>query len=142
MKSNSSVFRTGLSLSLFRFGLSFLDVHTLTRPHHVFVLSVAYPSFVICVIRSFISGFLACFIGRVWLSVSIQCITIVHVLRTRTIHVPAGYFHQLCSRQSQKWCGVTNPFLINDTDWELEGEGAYQLKSGDEIVSLPTLHGG
>ncbi|KAG8701046.1 Ubiquitin- modifier 1 [Ceratobasidium sp. 394] len=22
--------------------------------------------------------------------------------------------------------------LINDTDWELEGEGAYQLKSGDE----------
>lgn len=32
--------------------------------------------------------------------------------------------------------------LINDTDWELEGEGAYQLKSGDEIVFISTLHGG
>ncbi|KAG9121378.1 Ubiquitin- modifier 1 [Ceratobasidium sp. 392] len=32
--------------------------------------------------------------------------------------------------------------LINDTDWELEGEGAYQLKSGDEVVFISTLHGG
>jgi len=32
--------------------------------------------------------------------------------------------------------------LINDTDWELEGEGAYALKSGDEIVFISTLHGG
>ncbi|CEL53293.1 Ubiquitin-related modifier 1 OS=Coprinopsis cinerea (strain Okayama-7 / 130 / ATCC MYA-4618 / FGSC 9003) GN=URM1 PE=3 SV=1 [Rhizoctonia solani AG-1 IB] len=32
--------------------------------------------------------------------------------------------------------------LINDTDWELEGEGTYQLKSGDEIVFISTLHGG
>ncbi|KAH0831276.1 ubiquitin-like modifier 1 [Lanmaoa asiatica] len=32
--------------------------------------------------------------------------------------------------------------LINDTDWELEGEGAYELKSGDEIVFISTLHGG
>ncbi|KAG8693667.1 Ubiquitin- modifier 1 [Ceratobasidium sp. 394] len=32
--------------------------------------------------------------------------------------------------------------LINDTDWELEGEGAYQLKPGDEIVFISTLHGG
>jgi ubiquitin related modifier 1 len=32
--------------------------------------------------------------------------------------------------------------LINDTDWELEGEGDYQLKDGDEIVFISTLHGG
>ncbi|CAE6421779.1 unnamed protein product [Rhizoctonia solani] len=32
--------------------------------------------------------------------------------------------------------------LVNDTDWELEGEGGYQLKSGDEIVFISTLHGG
>ncbi|KAG9002418.1 Ubiquitin- modifier 1 [Tulasnella sp. JGI-2019a] len=32
--------------------------------------------------------------------------------------------------------------LINDTDWELEGEGDYELKSGDEIVFISTLHGG
>ncbi|KAF8916616.1 ubiquitin-related modifier 1 [Mucidula mucida] len=32
--------------------------------------------------------------------------------------------------------------LVNDTDWELEGEGAYQLKDGDEIVFISTLHGG
>ncbi|KZT64319.1 ubiquitin related modifier 1 [Daedalea quercina L-15889] len=32
--------------------------------------------------------------------------------------------------------------LVNDTDWELEGEGEYQLKGGDEIVFISTLHGG
>ncbi|KAF8978555.1 ubiquitin-related modifier 1 [Cyathus striatus] len=32
--------------------------------------------------------------------------------------------------------------LINDTDWELEGEGDYLLKDGDEIVFISTLHGG
>ena len=32
--------------------------------------------------------------------------------------------------------------LVNDTDWELEGEGEYQLKEGDEIVFISTLHGG
>ncbi|KIK07143.1 hypothetical protein K443DRAFT_673701 [Laccaria amethystina LaAM-08-1] len=32
--------------------------------------------------------------------------------------------------------------LINDTDWELEGEGEYLLKDGDEIVLISTLHGG
>jgi ubiquitin related modifier 1 len=32
--------------------------------------------------------------------------------------------------------------LINDTDWELEGEGDYMLKDGDEIVFISTLHGG
>ncbi|CAG7852238.1 Ubiquitin-related modifier 1 {ECO:0000255/HAMAP-Rule:MF_03048} [Serendipita indica DSM 11827] len=32
--------------------------------------------------------------------------------------------------------------LINDTDWELEGEGDYILQPKDEIVFISTLHGG
>ena len=32
--------------------------------------------------------------------------------------------------------------LVNDTDWELEGEEEYKLKDGDEIVFISTLHGG
>lgn len=32
--------------------------------------------------------------------------------------------------------------LINDVDWELEGEGDYCLGDGDEIVFISTLHGG
>ncbi|EJD51838.1 ubiquitin-related modifier 1 [Auricularia subglabra TFB-10046 SS5] len=32
--------------------------------------------------------------------------------------------------------------LVNDTDWELEGEGDYELKDGDEIIFISTLHGG
>ncbi|KAH9947789.1 ubiquitin-like modifier 1 [Amylocystis lapponica] len=32
--------------------------------------------------------------------------------------------------------------LVNDTDWELEGEGEYVLKDGDEVVFISTLHGG
>ncbi|PNH37859.1 hypothetical protein VD0004_g8932 [Verticillium dahliae] len=33
-------------------------------------------------------------------------------------------------------------FLINDADWELEGEEAYELKAGDNILFVSTLHGG
>jgi ubiquitin related modifier 1 len=32
--------------------------------------------------------------------------------------------------------------LINDTDWELEGEEDYVLQPGDEVVFISTLHGG
>lgn len=32
--------------------------------------------------------------------------------------------------------------LINDADWELEGEADYELKSGDNIIFVSTLHGG
>lgn len=32
--------------------------------------------------------------------------------------------------------------LINDADWELEGEEAYEIKSGDNILFVSTLHGG
>ncbi|KAK0551427.1 hypothetical protein OC846_003297 [Tilletia horrida] len=32
--------------------------------------------------------------------------------------------------------------LINDADWELEGEGDYQLQAGDRVIFISTLHGG
>ncbi|CAG8475476.1 5168_t:CDS:2 [Paraglomus occultum] len=32
--------------------------------------------------------------------------------------------------------------LINETDWELEGELDYEIKDGDDIVFISTLHGG
>lgn len=32
--------------------------------------------------------------------------------------------------------------LVNDADWELEGELEYKLENGDEIVFISTLHGG
>ncbi|KAI5303222.1 hypothetical protein KEM56_007777 [Ascosphaera pollenicola] len=32
--------------------------------------------------------------------------------------------------------------LINDADWELEGEDKYQLQAGDNILFVSTLHGG
>ena len=32
--------------------------------------------------------------------------------------------------------------LVNDADWELEGETAYLLQDGDRIVFISTLHGG
>lgn len=32
--------------------------------------------------------------------------------------------------------------LINDADWELEGEGKYELQPKDNILFVSTLHGG
>ncbi|BCS17948.1 ubiquitin-related modifier 1 [Aspergillus puulaauensis] len=32
--------------------------------------------------------------------------------------------------------------LINDADWELEGEEKYEIQQGDTIVFVSTLHGG
>lgn len=32
--------------------------------------------------------------------------------------------------------------LINDADWELEGEDRYELKRDDNILFVSTLHGG
>ncbi|KAK3944141.1 ubiquitin-related modifier 1 [Diplogelasinospora grovesii] len=32
--------------------------------------------------------------------------------------------------------------LINDADWELEGEEAYEIQRGDNILFVSTLHGG
>jgi molybdopterin converting factor small subunit len=55
-----------------------------------------------------------------------------------------AYLYELhCSRCLQYVCrrpGIL--VLVNDADWELEGEGDYELKDGDEIVFISTLHGG
>jgi ubiquitin related modifier 1 len=32
--------------------------------------------------------------------------------------------------------------MINDTDWELEGTGAYELQEKDVVAFISTLHGG
>jgi len=32
--------------------------------------------------------------------------------------------------------------LINDADWELEGEEEYEIVNGDNILFVSTLHGG
>ncbi|XP_078041704.1 ubiquitin-related modifier 1 isoform X1 [Augochlora pura] len=32
--------------------------------------------------------------------------------------------------------------LVNDTDWELLGEGNYKLCPGDAVLFISTLHGG
>ena len=32
--------------------------------------------------------------------------------------------------------------LINDSDWQIEGEGAYKIQKNDEILFMSTLHGG
>ncbi|KAL8873932.1 MAG: hypothetical protein Q9174_000679 [Haloplaca sp. 1 TL-2023] len=32
--------------------------------------------------------------------------------------------------------------LVNDADWELEGEGRYVLQADDNILFVSTLHGG
>ena len=32
--------------------------------------------------------------------------------------------------------------LINDADWELEGEAAYELRPNDNVLFVSTLHGG
>lgn len=32
--------------------------------------------------------------------------------------------------------------LINDVDWELEGEEKYELREQDNIFLVSTLHGG
>ena len=56
------------------------------------------------------------------------------------------YFNLLYDASCTFWTYVfSRPgilVLINDSDWELEGEGDYQLKSGDDIVFISTLHGG
>ncbi len=45
----------------------------------------------------------------------------------------------ICNRRTRR-PGIL--VLINDADWELEGEEAYELKSGDNILFVSTLHGG
>jgi hypothetical protein len=42
-------------------------------------------------------------------------------------------------------CAFSRPgilVLINDSDWELEGEDKYEIAEGDNILFVSTLHGG
>ena len=32
--------------------------------------------------------------------------------------------------------------LINDTDWELEGQNDYEIQNNDIVAFISTLHGG
>lgn len=45
-----------------------------------------------------------------------------------------------CSRCVFRRPGIL--VLINDADWELEGEEKYQLQQGDNVLFVSTLHGG
>lgn len=56
-------------------------------------------------------------------------------------------FWDFCSNSGQRL--ISDDFrrpgilvLINDADWELEGELEYELRDRDEIVFISTLHGG
>lgn len=57
------------------------------------------------------------------------------------------YVYAICDNliRSSRGFYVRRPgilVLVNDTDWELEGEGDYILHDKDEIVFISTLHGG
>lgn len=52
-----------------------------------------------------------------------------------TIHIVSSGTNKPLSRP-----GILT--LINDTDWELEGEEEYELEAGDVIAFTSTLHGG
>ncbi|KAF6751656.1 ubiquitin-related modifier 1 [Ephemerocybe angulata] len=61
---------------------------------------------------------------------------LIHYLRDHLLKERAELFEEN---------GTVRPgilVLINDTDWELEGEGDYVVKEGDEVVFISTLHGG
>ncbi|OCH94606.1 ubiquitin-like modifier 1 [Obba rivulosa] len=61
---------------------------------------------------------------------------LLHHLRTRVLTARPELFLEH---------GTVRPgilALINDADWELEGEGAALLHDEDEVVFISTLHGG
>lgn len=50
---------------------------------------------------------------------------------------PCRFIHVLCDCSRP---GIL--VLINNGDWELQGQGDYVLQDGDEVVFISTLHGG
>ncbi len=44
------------------------------------------------------------------------------------------------TNQSSRRPGIL--VLINDADWELEGEDQYELRKDDNVLFVSTLHGG
>lgn len=62
-------------------------------------------------------------------------------MEDKTVYVKCPLHFQICSNR----CVFRRPgilVLVNNTDWELEGEGEYVLQNNDEIVFISTLHGG
>ena len=52
---------------------------------------------------------------------------------------------QYCDRGLVELTSCRRPgilVLVNDADWELEGEDQYELKRNDNILFVSTLHGG
>ena len=49
-------------------------------------------------------------------------------------------------REEKSWLTICRRpgilVLVNDADWELEGEDQYELKRNDNILFVSTLHGG
>ena len=52
---------------------------------------------------------------------------------------PQGFYNKHCSHLRSR-PGIL--VLINESDWELEGEEHYRLRNGDNILFVSTLHGG
>ena len=50
--------------------------------------------------------------------------------------------HRICLRWKLMISRPGILVLINDADWELEGELDYELQDKDEVVFISTLHGG
>lgn len=68
------------------------------------------------------------------LGFTLEALLCVHPLRAHTHHT------EVSADTASSRPGIL--VLINDADWELEGEEAYEIKSGDNILFVSTLHGG
>jgi ubiquitin related modifier 1 len=56
-----------------------------------------------------------------------------------TVYVPPPREQQYADISSRR-PGIL--VLINEADWELEGEDKYEVQAGDHIMFVSTLHGG
>lgn len=63
----------------------------------------------------------------------------VYVLATEANHLLAKDEQRKLTSPSRR-PGIL--VLINDSDWELEGEDQYELQNRDNILFVSTLHGG
>ncbi|KAG5928026.1 Ubiquitin- modifier 1 [Claviceps africana] len=69
-----------------------------------------------------------------------QPVNIAHLIDHLCQHVMKDTRQELFVLDNHLRPGIL--VLINDADWELEGEEAYELKDGDSILFVSTLHGG
>ncbi|KAG5981341.1 Ubiquitin- modifier 1 [Claviceps digitariae] len=69
-----------------------------------------------------------------------QPVNIAHLIDHLCEHVMKDTRQELFVLDNHLRPGIL--VLINDADWELEGEEAYELQGGDNILFVSTLHGG